>query len=107
MPRRQNAKYRQRSGLRQNEQGKTMVEYSAQPRVVLAILLACFITFVGETYSAAAQEKLDLYEPPNPTLIRPSEDPGRKPNGLSLTPPMGWNSWNKFGCHIDEGQVRS
>jgi len=19
----------------------------------------------------------------------------RKPNGLALTPPMGWNSWNK------------
>jgi alpha-galactosidase len=22
-------------------------------------------------------------------------------NGLGLTPPMGWNSWNKFGCNIN------
>src|SRR5512143_63705 len=27
-------------------------------------------------------------------------------NGLALTPPMGWNSWNKFGCKIDEKVVR-
>ena len=23
-------------------------------------------------------------------------------NGVGLTPPMGWNSWNKFGCAINE-----
>jgi alpha-galactosidase len=23
-------------------------------------------------------------------------------NGLGKTPPMGWNSWNKFGCNINE-----
>lgn len=22
-------------------------------------------------------------------------------NGLGLTPPMGWNSWNHFGCNIN------
>lgn len=22
-------------------------------------------------------------------------------NGLGLTPPMGWNSWNKYGCNIN------
>lgn len=22
-------------------------------------------------------------------------------NGLGLTPQMGWNSWNKFGCNIN------
>ena len=27
-------------------------------------------------------------------------------NGLALTPPMGWNSWNHFACHIDESIVR-
>jgi alpha-galactosidase len=25
---------------------------------------------------------------------------------LALTPPMGWNSWNKFGCNIDEMVIR-
>ena len=28
-------------------------------------------------------------------------------NNLALTPPMGWNSWNNFGCGIDEGIIRS
>ena len=23
-------------------------------------------------------------------------------NGLGKTPQMGWNSWNKFGCNINE-----
>jgi alpha-galactosidase len=28
-------------------------------------------------------------------------------NGLALTPPMGWNSWNKFGCeNINEKLIR-
>jgi len=27
-------------------------------------------------------------------------------NGLARTPPMGWNSWNKFAEHIDEKTVR-
>lgn len=26
--------------------------------------------------------------------------------GLAATPPMGWNSWNKFGCRIDEQLIR-
>jgi alpha-galactosidase len=26
--------------------------------------------------------------------------------GLAATPPMGWNSWNGFGCDIDETRVR-
>ena len=25
---------------------------------------------------------------------------------LALTPPMGWNSWNKFGCNISEELIR-
>jgi alpha-galactosidase len=27
-------------------------------------------------------------------------------NGLAITPPMGWNSWNKFQTHIDDATVR-
>ncbi|MGA7711632.1 MAG: glycoside hydrolase family 27 protein [Rhizomicrobium sp.] len=29
------------------------------------------------------------------------------PNGLARTPPMGWNSWNKFGCEVNEKVLRS
>ncbi|HXM93735.1 MAG TPA: glycoside hydrolase family 27 protein [Candidatus Dormibacteraeota bacterium] len=25
---------------------------------------------------------------------------------LAKTPPMGWNSWNKFGCDVSEGLIR-
>ena len=28
------------------------------------------------------------------------------PPPLAATPPMGWNSWNKFACQIDEDKVR-
>ncbi|KAK2360102.1 alpha-galactosidase [Trifolium repens] len=27
-------------------------------------------------------------------------------NGLGHTPPMGWNSWNHFGCDINESLIR-
>ena len=37
----------------------------------------------------------------NPTL------PPRQPNGLAMTPPMGWNSWNKFACDINEQVIRA
>src|SRR6185369_17502706 len=26
--------------------------------------------------------------------------------GLALTPPMGWNSWNKFGCDVSEKLIK-
>ncbi len=29
-----------------------------------------------------------------------------KYDGLALTPPMGWNSWNKFACDVDENLIR-
>ena len=28
-------------------------------------------------------------------------------NSLALTPPMGWNSWNRFGCNVTEDLVKS
>jgi alpha-galactosidase len=27
-------------------------------------------------------------------------------NGLAKTPPMGWNSWNKFACDVSESLIR-
>ncbi|POY36651.1 alpha-galactosidase [Solitalea longa] len=29
-----------------------------------------------------------------------------KYENLALTPPMGWNSWNKFACNVDENMIR-
>ncbi|MDG4808885.1 ricin-type beta-trefoil lectin domain protein [Micromonospora sp. WMMD1120] len=28
-------------------------------------------------------------------------------NGVARTPPMGWNSWNTFGCNINESLIRT
>jgi alpha-galactosidase len=28
------------------------------------------------------------------------------PNALAKTPPLGWNSWNKFGCNVTDALVR-
>lgn len=30
----------------------------------------------------------------------------QKTEGLALTPPMGWNSWNTFACDIDEDLIK-
>ena len=30
----------------------------------------------------------------------------QKFDGLALTPPMGWNSWNKFACDVNEALLR-
>jgi len=30
----------------------------------------------------------------------------KAPNGLAQTPPMGWNSWNRFACSVNEKIIR-
>ncbi|MEN8230480.1 MAG: glycoside hydrolase family 27 protein, partial [Bacteroidota bacterium] len=27
-------------------------------------------------------------------------------DGVALTPPLGWNSWNKFGCDVNEELIQ-
>ena len=44
---------------------------------------------------------------PDANRLPPSQDASRRANGLAMTPPMGWNSWNKLGCNIDEAKVRA
>ncbi len=31
----------------------------------------------------------------------------REANGPAPTPPMGWNSWNKYGCDISKAIIRN
>ncbi|MGN6819843.1 MAG: glycoside hydrolase family 27 protein [Sphingomonas sp.] len=54
-----------------------------------------------------SQKIFNMEMGPNRSIFRPSLDPERTANGLAQTPPMGWNSWNKFGCDIDEEKVRA
>ncbi len=43
-----------------------------------------------------------------PAMARNADEPlSGTPNGLAPTPPMGWNSWNKFGCNINEKVIRT
>jgi alpha-galactosidase len=48
-----------------------------------------------------------VYELP-PALRHPPLPPLKTlpPNGLALTPPMGWNSWNKFHGAVNDRDVR-
>jgi alpha-galactosidase len=42
-----------------------------------------------------------------PALAETTQEVVNKaPNGLASTPPMGWNSWNKFACNVNEQTVR-
>jgi len=52
--------------------------------------VAVFVAYLSATAIAAEQ-----------TFI------ARPPDGLALVPPMGWNSWNHFGCDISEATIRS
>ncbi len=58
-------------------------------------LLACIValTFVGFSCKEKAAE-----QPANTTTANS--------DGLALTPPMGWNSWNVFGKNINEQVIR-
>ncbi|MGH9412698.1 MAG: glycoside hydrolase family 27 protein [Terriglobales bacterium] len=48
-----------------------------------------------------------VYELP-PELRHPPLQPFHPipPNGLALTPPMGWNSWNHFNVHVNAEDIR-
>ena len=39
-------------------------------------------------------------------LAVPVVAPLHAAGGLALTPPMGWNSWNKFGCNVSETLIK-
>lgn len=40
------------------------------------------------------------------TLVAQDKAAAAAKNDLALTPPMGWNSWNKFGCNVNENMIR-
>jgi alpha-galactosidase len=53
------------------------------------ILILCFCASLLAANSVAQQES-----------ATPSAN-------LALTPPMGWNSWNKFGCNVSEEMIKN
>ncbi|HVS96732.1 MAG TPA: NPCBM/NEW2 domain-containing protein [Puia sp.] len=71
-----------------------------KPFAALFLTAACF-PFLADTPPAP----LCL---PMPAIMRScsGRSPHEKGDGLALTPPMGWNSWNRFQTKIDEGKIR-
>jgi len=59
-----------------------------------AILGLCALFIIG----AACQRE---GRKPRPVKSRPSVL-----DALAPKPPMGWNSWNRFGCNVDEKMIR-
>jgi len=64
------------------------------------LLGSMIMTLILLTAPALAQDA------PDPNRLPPSEDPARSSNGLAQTPQMGWNSWNKFACNVNEKLIR-
>ncbi|HKD86100.1 MAG TPA: glycoside hydrolase family 27 protein [Terriglobales bacterium] len=59
---------------------------------------------MGEIHSVAEKVTKEATEPPAALPL-----PALKTlpdNGLAKTPPMGWNSWNKFAGRVDDAAVR-
>jgi alpha-galactosidase len=75
--------------------GKTAAYFRGAIRMMLMVIAALLLPV-----EAMADDSVDLNRLP------PSLDPARTVNGLAQTPPMGWNSWNKFGCDINEKVIR-
>ncbi|MDJ0276977.1 glycoside hydrolase family 27 protein [Sphingomonas sp. 2R-10] len=72
-------------------------------RAGVSRVTAMLVAAVAAVQPVVAQEVLDT----DPNTLAPSKDPKRMANGLARTPPMGWNSWNKFACKVDEGVIRA
>ncbi len=71
----------------------------------MANLLKVGITAALLPFAISMAHAQDQFVDPN--TMRPSQDPARIANGLAQTPPMGWNSWNRFGCNINDATVRA
>ena len=70
----------------------------AAGRLAMAIALGS-LAFSAMAHPARAQEVAADAQPSHPSPVRMS-------NGLALTPPMGWNSWNRFACNVNEDLIR-
>jgi alpha-galactosidase len=60
----------------------------------------------GPTVLARVSNETEYKLPPELTHKLLSEFKPIKENGLAKTPPMGWNSWNKFAGKVDDAAVR-
>jgi alpha-galactosidase len=68
--------------------------------LIAAMRMAMALLMIAPLAALSAQDI-------DPNHLPPSLDPKRTANGLAQTPPMGWNSWNKFACNVTEKTIRA
>lgn len=61
-------------------------------------LLGAFSLLLVSVLTACVSAEPGTTEPPAPTVAA---------NGLAMSPPMGWNSWNHFGCSVTAADVEA
>ncbi|KAK7269015.1 hypothetical protein RIF29_21730 [Crotalaria pallida] len=72
------------------------IQYSC--RLAMEIVLAlCILVLLNSSASSAARLLVNKEQVRRRHLVE---------NGLGETPPMGWSSWNHFGCDVNESLVR-
>ncbi|PIN10614.1 Alpha-D-galactosidase (melibiase) [Handroanthus impetiginosus] len=67
----------------------------------LVLILAIWCIWFNGFAKSARQTKLIMDDSPAHLFRKKLLE-----NGLGLTPPMGWNSWNHFQCNIEEKLIR-
>ncbi|KAM4112789.1 hypothetical protein ACJW30_05G167300 [Castanea mollissima] len=66
--------------------------------MAVGFAICIFVLSYASTCGVAAAGQMEEIRPPMPRSLLANE--------LGLTPPMGWNSWNHFACHIQEELIR-
>jgi alpha-galactosidase len=82
-----------------------LAHYVSKERLIgICIVVAVFLLFIGAIPVASQTSPQAMAALPRLPLPELHEMPD---NGLAPTPPMGWNSWNKFAEAIDDVTVRA
>lgn len=72
---------------------------------VLPVVLAGMVALGGGGSASVAGSEPGRAEPAGQDGPAGGDDPAGW-DELARTPPMGWNSWNRFGCDVDETLIR-
>ncbi|KAJ4709972.1 Alpha-galactosidase [Melia azedarach] len=72
--------------------------HSSLVKLICFVLFTSWLIVINVAASSRTNNKFNYYS----ELLRRN----LLANGLGMTPPMGWNSWNHFNCKIDEKTIR-
>ncbi|KAK7314826.1 hypothetical protein VNO77_33354 [Canavalia gladiata] len=78
-------------------QYSSLTSWSCRLSMEARLVLLCLLVILNNAGSSYARLLLNTTTAHRRNLIN---------NGLGQTPPMGWNSWNHFSCHINEDLIR-